>query len=176
MKTYLIIRLLLSSKINEIYHSDLWLEWRLLTSCLKARQSLYHRLKINTKVLEYSAVVYSAIILQAERSARTRSSLGCNQATITVAGALQAPKKMKESRLLTNVWPTLLWCFTLLPDTDMVFIECILFSTKGVYGLRCLPARNDWRIFISSACVWFVKLGEMLIEAVVERWATHQDW
>lgn len=41
----------------------------------RARQSPSPGLKINTKVSEHSAVVYSAIVLQIERSARTGEQL-----------------------------------------------------------------------------------------------------
>lgn len=157
---------------------------RLLTCFIKPRQSLCPRLKINMKVSAHSMVMYSAIILQTERSAGTQRSLSCNQAAITVAEGCRhmcihthAHTHTEGEHIFTSACSTFPWCLTLLLEREMVFRECTLFSTKGVYGLRWMAAKNflkiklkkDWRIFISISCVWFVKPGKMSIEAVVER-------
>lgn len=111
-------------------------ERRLPTCFIKSRQYLCHRLKINTKVSDHSTVVYSAIILQMERSAGTQRSLSCNQAAVTVAEGCRHTHTGGKC-IFTNICPTFPWYLTLLPETDMTLQSSILFSTKGIYGLRC---------------------------------------
>ena len=163
---------------------------RLLTCFIKSRQSLCSRLKINTKVSGHSVVVYSAIILQTERSAGTRRSLSCNQAAITVAeGCRHTHTYTLTHRRGTHFYQYMLNC-PLVPDPaartwDGFQRVYLVLNTGSLWSkmlgckknfLKIKLKKKDWRIFISSSCVWFVKPEEMLIEAVVERWATHQDW
>lgn len=132
--------------------SVLRFEWRLLTCFIKSKQCLCHRLKINTKVSDHSVVVYSAIILQMERSAGTQRSLNCNQAVITVAEGYRHTYRWAHTRTQTPTYRREMHFHQYMPNFSLVpypaarnwydFTECIFFSTKGIYGLRCLPAKN----------------------------------
>lgn len=72
--------------------------------------------------------------------------------------------------------PNFSWYLILLPETDMTLQSASCSQQREFMDWDpCLQKTkkfkknfflNDWGIFITSACVWFVKPGETLIEAV----------
>ena len=123
---------------------------RWVTCFIKSGWCLGHRMKTSTEVWDHSTLGYSGIILQIERSAGTQRSLSPNQAAVPVAEVCRYTHKWAHTYILTHRKGT--HFYQPMPNFPLVpcratrnwygFVECILFSTKGVYGLKCLSGEN----------------------------------